>query len=113
MHGREEQWEELVLVQHSSQHKRIEQPVWPVFPDYLSISCDYDDADFKVFISFEFHTIYDTVVRLELFKTFRDLLEGRSENLKCGIFSILMSFDSSILYDVNSIILKERVITNK
>ena len=83
-----------------------------MFPDYLSISCDYDDADFKVFISFEFHTIY-VIVRLELFKTFWDLLEGRSENLKCGVFRTLMSFESSILYDVNSIILKERVITNK
>ena len=37
-HGREE-W---VLVELGSQHKRVKRPVWPVFPDYLSISCGYD-----------------------------------------------------------------------
>ena len=34
--------EEWVLVQLGSQCKPVEQPVWPLFPDYLSISCDYD-----------------------------------------------------------------------
>ena len=38
MHGVEE-W---VLVYLGSQHKRIEQPVRPVFPDYLSVPYDYD-----------------------------------------------------------------------
>ena len=38
MHGREE-W---VLVWLGSQHKHVERPVQPVFPDYLSVSCDYD-----------------------------------------------------------------------
>ena len=38
MHGREE-W---VLVSLGSQHKSTELPVWPVFPDYLSVSYDYD-----------------------------------------------------------------------
>ena len=38
MHGREE-W---VLVWHASQQERVEWPVQPVFPDCLSISCDYD-----------------------------------------------------------------------
>ena len=33
--------EEWVLVQLGSQQKHVEQPVWPVFPDYLSVSCDY------------------------------------------------------------------------
>ena len=37
MHGKEE-W---VLVQHSSQHKSVEWPVRIVFPDCLSLSCDY------------------------------------------------------------------------
>ena len=37
MDGREE-W---VLVQLGSQHKRVERSVRPVFPDFLSVSCDY------------------------------------------------------------------------
>ena len=37
MLGREEQ----VLVQHGSQNKRAVRPVWSVFPDYLSVPCDY------------------------------------------------------------------------
>ena len=43
MHTREE-W---VLVQLSSQHKRIEWPVQPVFPDYLSVSYDYGDMNWS------------------------------------------------------------------
>ena len=37
MHGRQE-W---VLLQLGYQHKCVERPVWPVFPDYLFVSCDY------------------------------------------------------------------------
>ena len=37
MNGREE-W---VLVYLGSQHKRVERPVRPEIPDYLSGSCDY------------------------------------------------------------------------
>ena len=33
--------EEWVLVYLGSQYKCVEQPDWPVFPDYLSISCGY------------------------------------------------------------------------
>ena len=36
--------EEWVLVQLGSQHKCVERPVRPVFPDFLSVSCDYDSA---------------------------------------------------------------------
>ena len=28
-------------MQLDSQHKCVERPVWPVFPDYLSVPCDY------------------------------------------------------------------------
>ena len=38
MNGREK-W---VLVEHGSQHTHVEPPARPVFPDYLSVSCDYD-----------------------------------------------------------------------
>ena len=34
--------EEWVLVQLGSQHKCVELPFRPVFPDYLSVSCGYD-----------------------------------------------------------------------
>ena len=33
--------EEWVLAQLGSQHKCVDRPVWPVFPDYLSVSYDY------------------------------------------------------------------------
>ena len=33
--------EKWVLVQLSSQHNCAERPVWSVFPNYLSVSCDY------------------------------------------------------------------------
>ena len=41
MHGREE-W---VLVSIGSQHKLREWAVRSVFPDYLSVSCDYGKAE--------------------------------------------------------------------
>ena len=34
--------DEWVLAQLSSQHKCVERPVRPVFPDYLSVSYDYE-----------------------------------------------------------------------
>ena len=33
--------EEWVLVYLGPQHKSVEQPVQPMFPDCLSVSCDY------------------------------------------------------------------------
>ena len=33
--------------QLGSQHKCVEQPVRPVFPDYLSDFCDYDENNIK------------------------------------------------------------------
>ena len=42
MYGREE-W---VLAQLGSPHKCVELPFWTVFPDYLSVSCDYIKKQF-------------------------------------------------------------------
>ena len=53
LHGREE-WD-----------KRVKQPVWSVFPNYLSVSCDYGKKDLT-----EIHdlaSIYSFLYILQLF----------------------------------------------
>ena len=46
--------EEWDLVQLGSQHNCVERPIWPVFPDYLSVSCDYDSMVVGAPQSFQF-----------------------------------------------------------